>query len=167
MATDVFQHNLISMQNTLLNFAMMLTGNRDNAYDLVQDTTLRALDNRDKFAEGTNLKGWLYTIMRNIFINNYRRMAYEATIIDTSDNLYHLNLSQDSGIEAPADSIESEEIANAIKHLPQELRQPFALFVTGYKYIEIAECLHMPIGTVKTHIFKARKRLQTELSDYA
>ena len=101
MASVKFQQNLMNLQSNLLNFAYMLTSNRDDAYDLLQDTTLKALDNEEKYAEGTNFKGWVFTIMRNIFINNYRRGVRSATVVDTTDNLYHLNLSQDSGIESP------------------------------------------------------------------
>ena len=89
---------LTKMQDNLLNFAMMLTSNRDDAYDLLQDTSLKVLANEDKYAEDTNFKGWVFTIMRNIFINNYRRVVRSATVIDTTDDLFHLNLSQDSGI---------------------------------------------------------------------
>ncbi len=87
----------MGLQANLLNFAFMLTSNRDDAYDLLQDTTLKALDNADKYVENTNFKGWVFTIMRNIFINNYRRVVRSATVIDQTDDLYHLNLSQDSG----------------------------------------------------------------------
>ena len=101
MASVKFQNNLMDLQSNLLNFAYMLTSNRDDAYDLLQDTTLKALDNEDKFADNTNFKGWVFTIMRNIFINNYRRAGRAATVVDTTENLYHLNLSQDSGLETP------------------------------------------------------------------
>lgn len=166
MSTDSFKNNLVNMQSPLFNFAMLLTGNRDNAYDLVQDTTLKALDSEDKFAEGTNFKGWLFTIMRNIFINNYRRTVYEATKVDTTDNLYHLNISQASGLEAPEGSVATIEITQLIQQLPEELYRPFTLFVAGYKYCEISEKLNAPMGTIKTHIFQARKRLQHLLIDY-
>ena len=104
MGTSKFQNNLMNLQSNMLNFAYMLTSNRDDAYDLLQDTTLKVLDNESKYAENTNFKGWVFTIMRNIFINNYRRTARAATMIDTTDNLYHLNLSQDSGLDSPEDS---------------------------------------------------------------
>ena len=87
MGTSKFQSNLMNLQSNMLNFAYMLTSNRDDAYDLLQDTTLKVLDNESKYAENTNFKGWVFTIMRNIFINNYRRTARAATMIDTTDNL--------------------------------------------------------------------------------
>lgn len=166
MASTTFQSNLMSLQANLLNFAYMLTSNRDDAYDLLQDTTLKALDNEDKYAEGTNFKGWVFTIMRNIFINNYRRGMRAATVVDTTDNLYHLNLSQDSGIESPEDTYGASEITAAINEQAPAFREPFSLHVAGYKYNEIAERMNLPLGTVKSRIFFARKRLQQRFADY-
>ena len=166
MASAKFQSNLMSLQSNLLNFAFMLTSNRDDAYDLLQDTTLKALDNEDKYAENTNFKGWVFTIMRNIFINNYRRVARSATVIDQTEDLYHLNLSQDSGLETPEGSFGANEITDAINAFPDEYRIPFSMHVAGYKYNEIAEKMNLPLGTIKSRIFFARKKLQTQFADY-
>ncbi|WP_290431433.1 RNA polymerase sigma factor, partial [Paramuribaculum intestinale] len=124
MATANFQSRLMGLQANLLNFAFMLTSNRDDAYDLLQDTTLKALDNADKYVENTNFKGWVFTIMRNIFINNYRRVVRSATVIDQTDDLYHLNLSQDSGLETPEGSFGAKEITDAINEFPDKYRIP-------------------------------------------
>ena len=164
--TTSFQANLMNLQSNLLNFAYMLTSNRDDAYDLLQDTTLKALDNQDKYAENTNFKAWVMTIMRNIFINNYRRTARAATVVDTTDNLYHLNLSQDSGFESPEESYGASEITMAINEVSDEYRIPFSMHVAGYKYNEIAEKMNLPLGTVKSRIFFARKKLQERFADY-
>jgi len=166
MKTDVFQTNLMELQDNLLNFAYMLTSNRDDAYDLLQDTTLKAIDNRDKYTDNTNFKGWVFTIMRNLFINNYRRASRAATMVDTTDNLYHLSLSQDSGLESPEGSIAAAEITAAINSFSDEYRIPFTMHVEGYKYAEIAEELNLPVGTVKSRIFFARKQLKTRFADY-
>lgn len=166
MKTDKFQANLMELQSNLLNFAYMLTSNRDDAYDLLQDTTLKALDNQEKYAENTNFKGWVFTIMRNIFINNYRRASRAATIVDTTENLYHLNLSQDSGLSAPEGSYTTQEITEAINSFEAEYRVPFSMHVAGYKYNEIAEKMNLPLGTVKSRIFFARKKLQERFADY-
>ncbi len=166
MKSEKFQSNLMRLQSNLLNFAYMLTSNRDDAYDLLQDTTLKALDNEDKYSEGTNFKGWLFTIMRNIFINNYRRSQRAATIVDTTENLYHLNLCQDSGLETPEGSFHAGEITDAIEAFPEEYRVPFSMHVAGYKYNEIAEQMNLPLGTVKSRIFMARKKLQERFADY-
>ncbi len=156
----------MDLQGNLLNFAFMLTSNREDAYDLLQDTTLKALDNQDKYADNTNFKGWVFTIMRNIFINNYRRASRAATIVDTTENLYHLNLSQDSGFAAPEGSFSAQEITDAINSFSDEYRVPFSMHVAGYKYNEIAEKMNLPLGTVKSRIFFARKKLQERFADY-
>lgn len=166
MGTTAFQENLTKLQDNLLNFAYKLTSNRDDAYDLLQDTTLKALYNEDKYADNTNFKGWVFTIMRNLFINNYRRNARAATIVDTTDNLYHLNLSQDSGLESPEDSYGAKEITSAIAEFSDEYRIPFSMHVAGYKYSEIAEEMDLPLGTVKSRIFFARKKLQERFASY-
>ena len=166
MATATFQTRLMDLQANLLNFAYMLTSNRDDAYDLLQDTTLKALDNSDKYVENTNFKGWVFTIMRNIFINNYRRVARSATVIDQTDDLYHLNLSQDSGIDSPEGSFAAQEITAAINEFPEKYRVPFSMHVAGYKYNEIADEMGLPLGTVKSRIFFARQQLQERFSDY-
>lgn len=163
---DSFKSSVIGMQGNLMSFAMKLTTNREEAHDLVQDTTLKALDNEGKFAEDTNFKGWILTIMRNIFINNYRRGVRSATVVDTTDNLYHLNLSQDSGLDTPEESYSASEITDAINSFSDEYRIPFSMHVAGYKYNEIAEHMGLPLGTVKSRIFFARRRLQERFSDY-
>lgn len=166
MTASAFQDSLMRLQGNMLNFAFMLTSNRDDAYDLLQDTTIKALDNRDKFADDTNFKGWVFTIMRNLFINNYRRGARQATLIDTSDNLYFLNISQDSGLASPEGTCTEREITAAIAELDDDYRIPFSMMVAGYKYNEIAEKLNLPLGTVKSRIFYARKCLKERFADY-
>ena len=167
MASKEFQTKLMSLQANMLNFAYMLTSNRDNAYDLLQDTTLKVLDNEEKYVENTNFKGWVFTIMRNIFINNYRKVARSATVLDTTDDLYHLNISQDSGLETPEGSYGAGEITDAINSFSDDYRIPFSMMLAGYKYAEIAEKMNLPLGTIKSRIFFARKRLQDRFSDYA
>ncbi len=166
MKAEQFQSNLIKLQSNMLNFAYMLTSDRDDAYDLLQDTTLKVLDNADKYTDNTNFKGWVFTIMRNIFINNYRRSARAATVVDTTENLYHLNLSQDSGLDTPEGAFHADEITSAIDAFSDEYRIPFSMHVAGYKYNEIAEHMNLPLGTVKSRIFFARKKLQERFSDY-
>lgn len=161
-----YKNRLLKLQNNLLNFAYQLTSNRDAAMDLVQDTTLKILDNEEKFVDNINFKGWVLTIMRNIFINNYRRQVRSATIIDTTEDLYLLNLSQESGLETPEGTYASKEITRAINKFSDEYRIPFTMYVEGYKYSEIAEHMHLPLGTVKSRIYFARKRLQDMLKDY-
>ena len=166
MEATTFQNRLMGLQANLLNFAYMLTSNRDDAYDLLQDTTLKALDNREKYVDNTNFKGWVFTIMRNIFINNYRRIARSATVIDQTEDCYHLNLSQDSGLESPDGSYTAAEITSAINEFPEKYRVPFSMHVAGYKYNEIAEKMNLPLGTIKSRIFFARQELQKRFADY-
>ena len=166
MEATTFQNRLMGLQANLLNFAYMLTSNRDDAYDLLQDTTMKALDNREKYVDNTNFKGWVFTIMRNIFINNYRRIARSATVIDQTEDCYHLNLSQDSGLESPDGSYTAAEITSAINEFPEKYRVPFSMHVAGYKYNEIAEEMNLPLGTIKSRIFFARQELQKRFADY-
>ncbi len=166
MSSKNFQTKLLDLQSNLLNFAYLLTSNRDDAYDLLQDTTLKALDNEDKYVDNVNFKGWVFTIMRNIFINNYRKVVRSATIIDQTEDLYHLNLPQDSGIDTPEGSVAVQEITEAINSFSDDYRIPFSMHVAGYKYNEIADKMGLPLGTVKSRIFFARQKLQGMLADY-
>ncbi|MCM1067534.1 MAG: sigma-70 family RNA polymerase sigma factor [Muribaculaceae bacterium] len=166
MVSETFQTKLLAIQRNLLNFAYTLTSNRDDAYDLLQDTTLKALDNQDKYVENVNFKGWMFTIMRNLFINKYRRDVRSAVVVDTSEDLYMLNVSQDSGLDTPEGAMSTHEIHSVLATFSPDLREPFSLFLAGYKYTEIAQKMELPLGTIKSRIFMARKRLQNRLADY-
>lgn len=166
LATHVLQKQLLELQDNMLNFAYTLTTNREEAKDLLQDTTLKVLDNQDKFTDNTNFKGWVFTIMRNIFINNYRRIVRNQTIMDQTEDLYHLNLPQESGFDTPDGAFNAKEITKAINSFPDEYRIPFTMHVAGYKYNEIADKMSLPLGTVKSRIFFARQKLQTMLKDF-
>lgn len=160
------QSKLLSIQGNLLNFAYLLTSNRDDAYDLLQDTTLKVLDNQEKYVDNINFKGWVFTIMRNIFINNYRRAIRSNVVLDHTEDLIHLNLPQDSGLDTPEGSLAAGEITSVINSFSDDYRIPFSMHVQGYKYTEIAEKTGLPLGTVKSRIFFARQRLQKALKDY-
>ena len=157
---------MVAMQDELLRFAYKLTGDEEEANDLLQETSLKALDNEDKFEPETNFRGWMYTIMRNIFINNYRKQVRDQTFVDHTDNLYHLSQSQESGFESTEAAYDLKEIRHAVNRLPKEYRVPFAMHVSGFKYREIADRLNLPLGTVKSRIFFTRQRLQSELKDF-
>ncbi|MBD5228187.1 MAG: RNA polymerase sigma factor [Bacteroides sp.] len=163
---ESFKSRLLGLQGNLLSFAYQLTSNREEAQDLLQDTTLKALDNEDKYVDNVNFKGWIFTIMRNIFINNYRQQVRQATVVDKTEDLYHLNISQDSGLDTPEGSVAMQEITAAISQFSEEYRVPFNMHVAGYKYNEIAEKLNLPLGTVKSRIFFARKQLREQLAAY-
>lgn len=166
MKSVSFRKDLLSVQDELLRFAYKLTSNREDANDLLQETSLKALDNEEKFTPDTNFKGWMYTIMRNIFINNYRKVVRDQTFIDQTDNLYHLNLPQDSGFDSTEGAYDLKEIHNALNALPSEYRIPFSMHVSGFKYREIADKLELPLGTVKSRIFFTRQKLQEDLKDF-
>lgn len=167
MSTVEFNARLLEMQSYLEYFARKLTNNNyEDAQDLVQETMLKALTFRDKFVHQTNFKAWLFTIMKNIFINNYRRNVKARTIIDTTDNLYYLNNSQESPI-APDSEYSEKEIRKSIDKLEDDHRIPFEMHTQGFKYKEIAEELDISIGTVKSRIFFGRRKLMDSLQDYA
>ena len=166
MKTTTFAQNLLSIQTELFHFAFKLTADREEANDLLQETSLKALDNEEKYTSETNFKGWVYTIMRNIFINNYRKVVRDQTFVDKTDNLYHLNLPQDAGFESTERTYDLKEMHRVVNALPKEYRVPFAMHVSGFKYREIAEKLNLPLGTVKSRIFFTRQKLQEELKDF-
>ena len=166
MNTYSFRKDLISVQEELLRFAYKLTADKEEANDLLQETSLKALDNEDKYMPDTNFKGWMYTIMRNIFINNYRRIVREQTFVDQTDNLYHLNLPQNSGFASAEGTYDLKEMHRIVNSLPRDYKVPFSMHVSGFKYREIADRLGLPLGTVKSRIFFTRQRLQQELKDF-
>ena len=166
MKSISFRKDLIGVQDELLRFAYKLTTDREEANDLLQETSLKALDNEDKYMPDTNFKGWMYTIMRNIFINNYRKTVRDQTFVDQTDNLFHLNFSQESGFDSPEGAYDLKEIHREVNALPKDYRVPFAMYVSGFKYREIAEKLGLQLGTVKSRIFFTRQRLQNELKDF-
>jgi len=166
MTTYEFNSKLIGMKPNLQRFAMSLTSDRDDALDLVQDTFLKAITNKEKFADYTNLKAWVFTIMKNTFINNYRRGVKENTIIDGTQDLYYINQPQDKGFTSPESNYSEGEIERAIDSLDDEFRIPFRMHIAGYKYKEIADELGLKIGTVKSRIFFTRQKLMLILKDY-
>lgn len=166
MKNKSIQSHLLQMQQHLLNFAYSLTANRDDAHDLLQETSCRVLDNEEKFAEDSNFKGWAFTIMRNIFINSYRRAARAPRIAGIAAEIIPFDMTVSSVSESPESAVLSREFNEALDELSDEYRRPFAMHVTGYKYHEIASALGIPLGTVKSRIFYVRKRLQSRFADY-
>lgn len=165
---SVLEFNQMLLNNTefLKPFAVTLTRDTEAAKDLVQETMYRALANKDKYNVGTNIKAWLYTIMRNIFINNYRRKSKQATIFDSTPNEFLLNINQGAVANDAIANINLKEVKEAIHDLPEIFRNPFLLYFDGYKYHEIAEMLNEPLGTIKSRIHFARKLLKNQLQRY-
>lgn len=164
--TSQFQKKLLGMQENMMNFALMLTANREDAQDLLQETSLKVLDNREKYVDNRNFKGWVLTVMRNIFINNYHRVLRTQTVVEQDVDLYNLHVTNDSSFDTPDGTCQLQEITGAIDALNEELKAPFSMYVSGYRYHEIAEALHIPLGTVKSRIFFARQELKTKLKDF-
>ena len=161
-----FQQKLLGLQENMMNFALMLTANREDALDLLQDTTLKVLNNQEKFVDNVNFKGWVLTVMRNLFINNYYKVVRVQTFVDSSADLYNLEIANDSGLDSPDKAYQIKEITKAINSLNEEYKISFSMFLSGYKYNEIAEKLNVPLGTVKSRIFFARQELQKTLRDF-
>jgi RNA polymerase sigma-70 factor (ECF subfamily) len=164
MTAIQFQKKILGIQKNMYSFAMMLTSNRYDAEDLLQETTLRVLDNQDKYVDNVNFKGWVLTIMRNIFINNYRKELRSQVMIDQTGDLRHLNVSEGSRYESPEEALTIKEIKFVINRLNEELKIPFSMYLDGYKYSEISDKLSLPLGTVKSRIFFARRELQRNLT---
>ncbi|MBQ1268825.1 MAG: RNA polymerase sigma factor [Muribaculaceae bacterium] len=161
----IFKERLLALQSNLFSFAYKLTADSEEAHDLLQDTTLKALDNESKYSDNSNFKGWLFTIMRNIFINNYRRTVRERTVIEGTEDLYQLNFQQPTN-STPEGTYAVNEITQIIDSFSEDYRKPFSMYVAGYKYEEIAEILDIPLGTVKSRIFTTRQKLRSILKDY-
>jgi RNA polymerase sigma-70 factor (ECF subfamily) len=166
MTAIEFTHQIAELRTVLHGFTRRFTMDREESRDLVQDTMLKALIYRDRFRENNNLKGWLFTIMRNTFINNYRRNRKKIKLTDQSKDVLFLNTEEDHTFNKPHESMEFKEIWNNVNNLRGELLTPFKLYTSGYKYHEIAKQLGIPIGTVKNRIFHARKEIQKNLQGY-
>jgi RNA polymerase sigma factor (sigma-70 family) len=166
MSSLEFHSEVLSLSKPLKYFALNLTSNDEEAKDLLQETMLKAISNRHRFADKTNLKAWLYTIMKNIFINNYRRNMKANTLLDSTKDLYYINIPQTGGAVVPESRYSEKEILSKIEVLENEYKIPFTMYFDGYKYKEIADYLNLPIGTVKSRIFLARKQLMNMLKGY-
>ncbi|MBN8876517.1 MAG: RNA polymerase sigma factor [Chitinophagaceae bacterium] len=166
MPTTDFNEVLLENADFLKPFAINLTRDSEAANDLYQETLYKALANKEKYNVGTNIKAWLFTIMRNIFINDYRRKSKQKTIFDNTSNDYLINLKQASVSNAAESDLRIKEIHTAIHQLPEIFKVPFQLYFDGYKYQEIADVLGEPLGTVKSRIHFARKLLKERLSRF-
>ena len=166
MSAAEFNELLITNAGFLRPFAVSLTHDQEVAKDLFQETLYKALANREKYSTGTNIKAWLFTIMRNIFINEYRRKAKQKIIFDRSTNDALLDSGKAIVNNGGENSLQLKEITIAIYQLPQIFKIPFLLYFEGYRYHEIAYSLSEPLGTIKSRIYFARKLLKREISRY-
>lgn len=166
MSTIEFQNLVLNETFLLKSVAWKLTMNREDAKDLLQDTILKALRYRHKFAESTNLKAWLCVIMKNTFINNYRRKSNANQFMTTVEDLSSVRPSSSFQFNNVQSELFVKEISSAIENLKEELRVPFERYREGYRYQEISEELQIPLGTVKSRIFLARQEIMKNLKAY-
>ncbi len=166
METFDFYNELVSLQGDLKRFAMRLTSDHEEAKDLTQDTFLKALAFREQFVDTTNLRAWTFTIMKNTFINQYRKRVRQNMFFDKSASLFLLNQPSVSSQTTPESAYCEKEITMAINRLDNEAKVPFVMYIHGYKYKDIAQMLGLKLGTVKSRIFFTRKKLANSLSGY-
>jgi RNA polymerase sigma-70 factor (ECF subfamily) len=166
MSTLEFNQLILVNSDFLSPFANSLTRDKESAKDLVQETLYKAISNREKYRNGTNIKAWLYTIMRNIFINAYRKKARHLVVFDATPNDFLLDSNQSAISNRAESSLQLKEIEYAIHLLPSIFKEPFILYFEGYKYNEIADILHEPLGTIKSRIHFARKLLKEKINRF-
>lgn len=163
MSNDNFIEQFQSLRAPLRSFAYKLTQNNEDANDLYQETSFRAFSNVSKFIQGTNLKAWLLTIMKNTFINQYRKNIKTRTIFDATDTIYYINSGSAAIVNDAESNIMMEELMAILNELDISLRVPFEMYYVGHKYQEIADTLKLPLGSVKSNIFYARRELKAKI----
>ena len=164
MSSVEFNTLLTGNADFLKPFAFTLTKDAEQAKDLYQETLFRALSNKEKYLEGTNIRAWLFTIMRNIFINHYRQKLKHRMVAEPGASDFFLNYKQVTVSNKAAANLQMKDIHVAVYHLPNIFKKPFMLYYEGYKYFEIADLLQEPLGTIKSRIHFARKILKTQVS---
>ncbi len=164
MTTLEFYNKFQPYEKQLIAYAFTLTNNRDEANDLYQETVFRILKNWKQFKEGSNLKAWSYTIMKNSFINKFRRKTREYRLQGLMQE--RVSTSFDASVRNEGEAnIMLDELKALINRVEEVNRIPFLLHFQGYKYEEIAEELNIPLGTIKSRIFFARKRLKKMITN--
>lgn len=166
MSNDSFIEQFQSLRGPLRSFAYKLVQNNEDANDLYQETAFRAFKNVSKFIPGTNLKAWLITIMKNTFINQYRKKCMARTILDPTNTIFYINSGSSAIVNDAESNIMMEELMAILNELDVSLRVPFEMYYVGHKYQEIADILNMPLGSVKSNIFYARKELKAKIESH-
>ena len=163
MTAIEFNTRITQEKTSLKSFALSLTHNIDDALDLLQDTYVKAITYREKFEDSTNLKAWLFTIMKNTFINAYRRNRKTKQLISKGDEIALNRAFKQNSYDHCESRINAKEIIRQIETLEDQYKVPFTRYYTGYKYEEIAHEMNLPLGTIKSRIFIARKILMESL----
>ncbi len=171
---EVFQREAIPHMDALYNFALKMTGDSDLADDLIQETYLKAFKFFDKFEQGTNCKAWLFRILKNSYINDYRKISKEPDKVDYDDiqnfyeNIKASEVKSSHLVDDEFSKLLDDDISGAIANLPEDFRTVIILSdIEGFTYEEIAEFVDCPIGTVRSRLHRARKMLYTKLYKYA
>lgn len=163
MSQVEFTNAYCQFEAALLAFACHLTKNEEDARDLLQETAFKAFKYRSMYQPHTNLRAWLMTIMRNTFINHYRQKKRRQTLNDSTHNNYFLNSGTSTVYNLGESEVIIKEVEKLVDSLEDWLKVPFLMHFQGFKYEEIATKLAIPLGTVKSRIFFARKKLQESL----
>jgi RNA polymerase sigma-70 factor (ECF subfamily) len=170
-AARSFDDEALPHLDALYRVALRLTGDPSQAEDLVQDTMLKAYRSWRQYRPGTNAKGWLLTILRNTFINDYRRRKHEPIAMDleaAEPHALYRSIQESDPEGAFFSQIVDAKVLEAIDALPPEFREVLVLSdIEGMRYGEIAETLQIPVGTVKSRLFRARHQLQSRLYEHA
>ena len=164
MSTIEFNNQVLNFKSALSYFALSLTCNSEDAKDLLQDTLVKAIVYKDKFADTTNLKAWLFTIMKNTFINTYRRSVRTKQIMQTNSDVAMARAWKNNYQDITESRLAAKDIIKKIENLEDQYKIPFARYYCGYKYEEIATEMNLPLGTIKSRIFLARKILMSSIS---
>ncbi|GJQ63335.1 MAG: RNA polymerase sigma factor RpoE [Melioribacteraceae bacterium] len=169
-----FEEEALPHMDALYNFALKMTGDSDTADDLIQDTYMKAFKFFDKFEKGTNCKAWLFRILKNSYINDYRKQSKEPDKVDYDDienfyeNIKANEIKSSHLVHDDFSKLMDDDISEAITTLPEDFRTVIILSdIEGFTYEEIAEFVDCPIGTVRSRLHRARKMLFTKLYTYA
>ncbi|MBC6994421.1 RNA polymerase sigma factor [Neolewinella lacunae] len=165
MTNQQFLSEMDRLENLLFSFALRLTRNYEDAQDLMQETKLRAYKHRDKFATGTNFKSWTSTIMRNTYINRYRKMKNRRHVNEPVEDMLYAAENRGSITNGGEAKMNMEELQSKLRQINEIYSVPFLMFYRGYEYSEISGYLNIPIGTVKSRIFLARKKLKALIGE--
>ena len=166
MTAIEFNTRIVGERTPLRNFALSLTHNAEDALDLLQETYLKALSYRSKFEDNTNLRAWLFTIMKNTFINAYRRGVKTKQLISKGDDIALNRAFKQNSYDHSDSRMNAKEIIKQIETLDDQYKVPFTRYYNGYKYEEIADEMKLPLGTIKSRIFIARKILMNALKHF-
>jgi RNA polymerase sigma-70 factor (ECF subfamily) len=169
-----FEQEAIPHMDILYNYALRMTGNADDARDLLQETFLKAYRFWDKYEKGTNVRAWLFRIMKNTYINLYRKAVKEPDTVDYNDIQNFYNIIRENSVDANDlqeklfGHMLDDDVTKALESLPEEFRTVVILCdIEGLTYEEIAEFVECPVGTVRSRLHRGRKLLYAKLFEYA